>query len=41
MYIDKVKQSVYIGVFKGTEFKNDIYFVLRSILHYVLAQFLS
>ena len=27
-FIGKVKQSVYVGVFKGAEFKNDIYFVL-------------
>ena len=33
----KVKQSVYIGVYKGAEFKNNIYFVLRSLLHCVLA----
>ena len=35
--IDKVEQSVYIGVSKGAEFKNSIYFVLRSLLHCVWA----
>ena len=38
--IDKVEQSVYIGVSKGAEFKNSIYFVLRSLLHCVWAWFL-
>ena len=28
-FLDKVKQSVDIGVLKGAEFKNGIYFVLR------------
>mgnify|MGYP001801389247 CR=1 FL=1 len=36
-FIDKANQGVYIGVFKGAEFKNGIYFVIRPILHCVLA----
>ena len=31
---DKVEQSVFIGVSKGADFKNSIYFVLRSLLHW-------
>ena len=40
-FIDKVEQSVYIRVFKSAEFKNGIYFVLGSLIHCVLAWFLS
>ena len=40
-FIDKAKQGVYIGVFKCAEFKNGIYFVIRPLLHCVLALFLS
>ena len=36
-FIDKAKQGVYIGVFKGAEFKNGLYFVIRPLLHCVLA----
>ena len=36
-FIDKAKQGVYIGVFKGAEFKNGFYFVIKPILHCVLA----
>ena len=35
--IEKVEQILYIGVSKGAEFKNSIYFVLRSLLHCVWA----
>ena len=35
--MDKVKQCVYIEVFKGAEFKNGIYSVLRSLFHSFLA----
>ena len=35
------KQGVYVGVSKGTEFKNGLYFVLRALLHCVLACLLS
>ena len=35
--IQKVKQIVYVGVFKGADFKSGIYFVLRSVIHCVLA----
>ena len=35
--IDKVKQGVYRVVFKGVEFRNGLYFVLRPLLHRVLA----
>ena len=31
------KQGVYIGVLKGAEFKNGLYFVLRVLLPGVLA----
>ena len=31
-FIDKAKQGVYKGVFKGTELKMTFYFVLRSLL---------
>ena len=34
-FIDKVKQSVYIGDFKGAELNNGIHFVLRSLLRCV------
>ena len=40
-FIDKAKQGVYIGVFKGAEFKNGLYFVIRPLLHWFLAWFLS
>ena len=36
-FIDKAKQGVYIGVFKGAEFKNGLYFVIRPLLHCVFA----
>ena len=36
-FIDEAKQGVYIGVFKGAEFKNGLYFVIRPLLHCVLA----
>ena len=39
-FTDNVKQSVYIEVFKDAEFKNGIYFVLRSFLHCASAWFL-
>ena len=32
-FIEKAKQGVSIGVFKGAEFKNDRYFVLIPLLH--------
>ena len=35
--IDKVEQSVYIGVSKSAEFKNSIFFVRKSLLHCVWA----
>ena len=40
-FISKAKQGVYAGVFKGVKFDNDIYFLLRPLLHCVLAGVLS
>ena len=39
--MDKAKQVVYIGVFKGAEFKNGLYFELRPLLHCVLTFFVG
>ena len=38
--IDMVEQRAYIRVFKGAEFKNGLYSLLRSLLHCVLPGFL-
>ena len=39
IYIEGQTIKVYIGVFKGAEFTNDLYFVLKHLLHCVWPDF--